>query len=128
MGCSSSKSESSSVTEDGEHPGQPRDVPPPIANLKGSEYKDRLETSEGALVYHLPKSNYSLRYAYVSQRGYYPDALDKPNQDSFYFRTGFGSDNDQALFGVFDGHGEFGTQCSQYARDKVCPHSIENGS
>ena len=70
-------------------------------------------------MYHFPKADYTLRYAFVSQRGYYPDALDKPNQDAFDRRTAFGSDKTQALFGVFDGHGESGTQCAQYVRDKV---------
>lgn len=33
--------------------------------------------------------------------------------------THFGGEPDQAFFGVFDGHGEYGTQCSQFAKDKV---------
>lgn len=59
------------------------------------------------------------RYAYVSQRGLYPDAPDKPNQDSFHVQPAFGGDPDLALFGCFDGHGEFGTECSQFAATYV---------
>jgi hypothetical protein len=67
----------------------------------------------------LPKAGLTLRYAFVSQRGYYPGSPDKPNQDSLCVHTAFGGEPDQAFFGVFDGHGEFGTQCSQFAKDKV---------
>jgi serine/threonine protein phosphatase PrpC len=67
----------------------------------------------------LPRSGYTIRYAYVSQRGYYPDSPDKPNQDSFCVHTSFNGDAEQHLFGVFDGHGDCGTQSSQFARDKV---------
>jgi hypothetical protein len=45
-----------------------------------------------------------LKYSYVSQRGYYPEALDKENQDSFCVHTNFGGDPSKAIFGVFDGN------------------------
>ena len=83
----------------------------------------------------------SMRYAWVSQRGYYPDckmfyqpffpyclylqhtythtAPNKENQDSYVVIPSFGSLKDQALFAVFDGHGKDGHQCAKYARDHV---------
>jgi hypothetical protein len=71
------------------HP-TPRAPPPPhiflphnpVAGgpLTAKEYKERLVTSEGTQSVQLPRANYSIRYAYVSQRGYYPDSPDKPNQ------------------------------------------------
>jgi serine/threonine protein phosphatase PrpC len=76
-------------------------------------------TSEGTQSVTLPRSGYTIRYAYVSQRGYYPDSPDKPNQDSFCVHTSFNGDPEQHLFGVFDGHGDCGTQSSHFARDKV---------
>lgn len=87
--------------------------------LTAKDYKERLVSSEGTQSVFLPQSGYTLRYAYVSQRGYYPDAPNKANQDSFAVHTYFAGDPEQAIFGIFDGHGEFGTQCSQFARDKV---------
>lgn len=33
--------------------------------------------------------------------------------------THYGGDPEQAFFGIYDGHGEFGTECSQFAKDKV---------
>ena len=81
---------------------------------------------------------YDLSYVYVSQRGYYPNgnihiclwlcfvtycwiALSKANQDSYTVCERFGDDNCH-LFGVFDGHGEFGDFCSHFAADQVCIH------
>ena len=55
------------------------------------------------------------RYAYVSQRGYYPDEPNKANQDAFNIVRDFLSDGSW-FFGVFDGHGKEGDLCAQYAK------------
>ncbi len=61
-----------------------------------------------------------IRYAYVSQKGYYPDQLDKANQDAYSVVEKFGpNDSNDAFFAVFDGHGELGDHCAQFARDKL---------
>ncbi len=44
-----------------------------------------------------------LNIAWVSQRGFYPESLDKENQDAFFIGKEFGDDKRHALFGVFDG-------------------------
>jgi hypothetical protein len=41
----------------------------------------RLVTSNGSVPLELPAAGFALRYAFFSQRGYYPDAPDKANQD-----------------------------------------------
>lgn len=128
MGCGTSKSESSSVLEEDTQylETSAGDLgPKAVLNIKGSDYKDRLVTSETTKVHVFPESGLSIRYAYVSQRGYYPESLDKENQDSFCCHTAFSGNRDQALFGVFDGHGEFGTECSQYACEKL-PQNFMN--
>lgn len=81
---------------------------------------------EGSRTVRVPIGNYDLRYSYLSQRGYYPDALDKPNQDSFCIHTPFGTNPDDHFFGVFDGHGEYGAQCSQFAKRKLCENLLRN--
>jgi serine/threonine protein phosphatase PrpC/CRP-like cAMP-binding protein len=63
--------------------------------------------------------NYNLKYCYVSQRGYYPNALSKANQDSYVICEQFLHDKNSHFFGIFDGHGEFGDFCSFYAADMV---------
>lgn len=60
-----------------------------------------------------------IRYAWASQRGYYPDALQKENQDALCVQKNVGGEPDCCFFGVFDGHGTAGTQCATFARDKV---------
>ncbi|XP_054812249.1 protein phosphatase 2C and cyclic nucleotide-binding/kinase domain-containing protein isoform X2 [Prosopis cineraria] len=81
---------------------------------------------DGSRAVKVPSGNFELRYSYLSQRGYYPDALDKANQDSFCIHTPFGTHPDDHFFGVFDGHGEFGTQCSQFVKRKLCENLLRN--
>eukprot|EP00522_Entomoneis_paludosa_P019039 CAMPEP_0172446834 /NCGR_PEP_ID=MMETSP1065-20121228/6320_1 /TAXON_ID=265537 /ORGANISM="Amphiprora paludosa, Strain CCMP125" /LENGTH=797 /DNA_ID=CAMNT_0013198023 /DNA_START=338 /DNA_END=2731 /DNA_ORIENTATION=- len=67
----------------------------------------------------------SLRYAYFSQRGFYPDDPFKPNQDSYCVHeatsqiTHNGVVRMDSLFGVFDGHGKDGHGCAQFARTNL---------
>lgn len=81
---------------------------------------------EGSRKVRVPLGNFELRYSYLSQRGYYPEALDKPNQDSFCIHTPFGTNPDDHFFGVFDGHGEYGAQCSQFTKQKLCENLLRN--
>ncbi|KAK1265063.1 Protein phosphatase 2C and cyclic nucleotide-binding/kinase domain-containing protein [Acorus gramineus] len=81
---------------------------------------------EGSRTVRVPSGNYELKYSYLSQRGYYPEALDKANQDSFCIHTPFGTNPDDHFFGVFDGHGELGAQCSQFAKRKICENLLRN--
>lgn len=81
---------------------------------------------EGSRKVKVALGNYELRYSYLSQRGYYPEALDKPNQDSFCIHTPFGTNPNDNFFGVFDGHGEYGAQCSQFVKRKLCENLLRN--
>ena len=66
--------------------------------------------------------NYKLRYAWVSQRGYYPEDLDKHNQDAHVEVENFGKEQgikDAAFFGVFDGHGKTGDISAGFVRDNL---------
>jgi serine/threonine protein phosphatase PrpC/CRP-like cAMP-binding protein len=63
----------------------------------------------------------SVRYAYLSQRGYYPDDAYKANQDSYSVTHNFSGRKSDAFFGVYDGHGRDGDKCSQFARDHLPP-------
>jgi len=60
-----------------------------------------------------------VRYAYLSQRGYYPDDAHKPNQDSYSVTHDFVGESTDAFFGVYDGHGRDGDGCSQFVRDQL---------
>ncbi|KAJ4957465.1 hypothetical protein NE237_024576 [Protea cynaroides] len=81
---------------------------------------------DGSRTVKVPSGNYQLQYSYLSQRGYYPEALDKANQDSFCIYTPFGSSPDDHFFGVFDGHGEYGAQCSQFVKNRLCENLLRN--
>ncbi|DBA03214.1 TPA: hypothetical protein N0F65_003934 [Lagenidium giganteum] len=70
--------------------------------------------------------DYNLRFAFYSKRGYYPEARKKANQDSYYCETHFNSDSQKAYFAVFDGHGQFGDVCSQFAAERLPQHITEH--
>ena len=72
---------------------------------------------------------FQLEYAFVSQTGYYPEQLNKPNQDKVAVHAPFTppvppaapppTTNTMCFFGVFDGHGTHGDSCAEFARDHV---------
>ncbi|XP_042475273.1 probable protein phosphatase 2C 35 [Macadamia integrifolia] len=67
----------------------------------------------------VPSHNFHLEYSALTQRGYYPDHPDKENQDSFCIKTQVQGNPNLHFFGVYDGHGHFGTQCSYFVRDRL---------
>lgn len=92
---------------------------PTTGPLSPQEFRQRLVCSAGTQEVHLPVSGYTLKYAYVSFRGYYPEALSKPSQDTACAISNFSGDPEQLFLGVFDGHGSAGTDCSQFAKEQV---------
>ena len=84
MGCSASKQ---AVTDDSAVMRRRGPRASMVAGFKTETVKGpaaeapRLVTSNSSLPLDLPAAGYSLRYAFFSQRGYYPDAPDKANQD-----------------------------------------------
>ncbi|OEL15911.1 Protein phosphatase 2C and cyclic nucleotide-binding/kinase domain-containing protein [Dichanthelium oligosanthes] len=81
---------------------------------------------DGSRKVQVPLGNYDLRYSFLSQRGYYPESLEKPNQDSYCIHTPFGTSPDDHFFGVFDGHGEYGAQCSQFVKRRLCENLLRD--
>jgi serine/threonine protein phosphatase PrpC len=66
-------------------------------------------------------------WASLSQRGFYPNAPGKPNQDTCVVAAGLAS-GDAHLFAVFDGHGEFGTECAQFAKVALLRELVDAGN
>ncbi|XP_021727736.1 probable protein phosphatase 2C 35 [Chenopodium quinoa] len=67
----------------------------------------------------VPSHNFCLEYSVLTQRGYYPDSPEKENQDCYCIRTRLCGNSNIHFFGVFDGHGQFGAQCSNFAKDRL---------
>ena len=82
-----------------------------------------------------------MTYAFVSQRGYYPHQLRKPNQDAWragallvrrsprhngaasrYVCASLNRDANAYVLGVFDGHGAEGDLCASGPWDIVTDH------
>ncbi|KAL4194085.1 hypothetical protein AMTRI_Chr05g66950 [Amborella trichopoda] len=80
--------------------------------------------ADGSRTVKVPDGGFELKYSYLSQRGFYPEALDKANQDSFCIHAPFGTNPNDHFFGVFDGHGEFGAECSQFVKRKLCENLL----
>ncbi|KAI4342790.1 hypothetical protein MLD38_027371 [Melastoma candidum] len=67
----------------------------------------------------VPLHDFQLDYSVLTQRGYYPDSPDKENQDSYCIRTQLQGNPNIHFFGVFDGHGLFGTEYSNFVKDRL---------
>jgi len=63
-----------------------------------------------------------LTYAYLSQRGFYPEEPFKANQDAYAVKHELTEGKQDALFGVFDGHGKDGDGCAIYAKTHLPTH------
>ncbi|CAN1331084.1 Protein phosphatase 2C and cyclic nucleotide-binding/kinase domain-containing protein [Linum perenne] len=100
---------------------------PDLGITRLSRVSSQFLPPDGSRTVKVGSQGYELRYSYLSQRGYYPDALDKANQDSFCIHTPFGTGVDDNFFGVFDGHGEFGAQCSQFVKKQLCENLLRSG-
>ena len=87
--------------------------------LTYDDIKDRLECGEQRTIPLGKDSGLSLRYAYVCGRGIYPHDPHKNNQDAFKVIPNFNGDPEQLFLGVFDGHGEYGDDCSYFVRDNI---------
>ncbi|XP_058084360.1 probable protein phosphatase 2C 35 [Magnolia sinica] len=106
---------------------------PSISDEEGQDYRDigphsttsilenhrHILTESSVGFVPVPSHNFHLQYSFLTQRGYYPDSPDKENQDSFCIHTRVQGNPNLHFFGVFDGHGQFGTQCSNFVRDRL---------
>ena len=90
--------------------------------LSQEEVNARIQCCDKTQHFTLGKTGIKLRYAYLSQRGYYPEDLYKANQDAFKIVPNFGGDKSRLFFGVFDGHGQDGDHCSYFVRDNIEAH------
>ncbi|GAB2266384.1 hypothetical protein Dimus_001393 [Dionaea muscipula] len=67
----------------------------------------------------VPSHNFRLEYAVLTLQGHYPDSPGKINQDSYRIETCIQGNPNIHFFGVFDGHGQFGAECSRFAKDRL---------
>ena len=89
-----------------------------IEPLTKEELEERTDISDN-LRFELGDTGITLRYSWLSQRGYYPEDLEKPNQDAFKVIPSFGGNPQCFFMGVFDGHGSAGDPIAYYVRDNV---------
>jgi len=120
MGCANSSSKQPPSDQGGHGGGSDEPEEEEAYNpLTEDEVNARIVCSREAEIFKLGTSKIALRYAYLSQRGYYPEDLYKANQDAFKVIPRFAGEADQIFFGVFDGHGVDGDSCSYFVRDNI---------
>ncbi|KAK6117284.1 LOW QUALITY PROTEIN: hypothetical protein DH2020_048955 [Rehmannia glutinosa] len=120
MGCIQAKccrrypssSDGDDKDESGLYPGQNTHIP---ANMSLD-------------VVDVPSHNFSLSYSVLTHRGYYPETPDKENQDSYCIRTNIQGNPNVHFFGVFDGHGLCGTQCSNFVKDRLVEKLMDDAA
>jgi serine/threonine protein phosphatase PrpC/CRP-like cAMP-binding protein len=66
-----------------------------------------------------------MQYAYVSQRGFYPEEPFKANQDAYCIHTNLIPGKDDSFFAVFDGHGKDGDGCAIFAKNHLPKHIVQ---
>ncbi|KAI3792796.1 hypothetical protein L2E82_06687 [Cichorium intybus] len=67
----------------------------------------------------IPSHDFKLECAALTRRGYYPDTPNKENQDCFCIKTSIQGNPNVHIFGVFDGHGHSGKQCSNFVKNRL---------
>lgn len=76
--------------------------------------------------YDFVHAGVTIKAAWVSRRGYYPENPDKDNQDSLSFLPSFGNRQNQSFFAVYDGHGKDGHVVSRYCANDL-PTNVKTG-
>lgn len=114
MGCCESVEEDDSY-QGGPRPGGMESAQKPRGEEKALRKVDCSKESREIICGGL-----RLRYAFFSQKGYYPDDPHKANQDAYSVTERFGAiGSNDSFFAVYDGHGRDGDLCAQFARDKL---------
>ncbi|XP_077232252.1 putative protein phosphatase 2C 35 isoform X2 [Tasmannia lanceolata] len=88
-------------------------------SILGHENHGHVHTESSVGLTRVPSYNFHLQYSFLTQRGHYPESPDKENQDSLCIRTQLQGNPNLHFFGVFDGHGQFGTECSNFVKDRL---------
>lgn len=116
MGCGTSKGGTQVQIANGEDGTAEEEFTSPLTEEQIQERVVAIDKSRAFVMKSIPLT---VRYAYVSQRGYYPDELNKSNQDAFCIAENVCGEEESVFFGVFDGHGSTGDKCSAFVRDTV---------
>uniref|UniRef100_A0A7S2SXC6 protein-serine/threonine phosphatase n=1 Tax=Chloropicon primus TaxID=1764295 RepID=A0A7S2SXC6_9CHLO len=97
-----------------------------LVKSPGSERRKKMrprarfvEAPDEAFVHHFPSHGLTIKSAYASRRGYYPNNARWKNQDSYCLIHNYCGQEERVLMGVFDGHGSSGAGCSQFAGREI---------
>merc|ERR1712166_112680 len=101
----------------GELPGSPK--PTEAAWSAKHMQPGALLCIDGTTTLEIPDHNYSMECAFVSQTGYYPEKKAHRNQDCYTLHRALNGNPNVHMLSIFDGHGPYGTEVAQFARDNI---------
>ena len=101
-------------------PQSPTKSPKSPSSKPYNRAKDRIDAIDKSRT--IDCGGIKMTYAYLSQRGFYPDDPFKANQDAYAIKNGLLKGKMDALFAVFDGHGKDGDGCAIYAKRNLPTH------
>lgn len=100
------------------------------SHRRDEDIPTRRATSGKTLELTIPvegNDSFKVKYAFISQPGYYPDQISKPNQDKYCVRENFRNHSGEAFFGVYDGHGEHGADCADFVAQTL-PDNVKSSA
>lgn len=114
MGCVAAKG---AVDSDTRNWSEVKDSPLSSAEILGRTVLDKSS---------ITMANRQMEIGVVCFRGYYPESPHKPNQDAYSVLTPDDmQESTKAIFGVYDGHGQFGDLCAKYAATEIPKSAIK---
>lgn len=122
MGCVQAKcyAQANCCTSCFQYPKSPNDEEGNFQKLGSSPgHKRNLILNNSSDSVLIPSHDYCLEFSVFSQKGHYPEMPDKENQDSFCIKTHIQGNPNVHFFGVFDGHGQFGSECSNFVKNRL---------
>lgn len=123
MGCISSKEPKEGPGVEAEHKKQRRRLsvaPQHVGDEKESATTTESQTSAAAALTNLEKeARGTWEHSTLTKKGVVPYSKKKVNQDRAIVKYAVGGDADVSLFGVMDGHGEFGHSVSTWVEEQL---------
>lgn len=90
-----------------------------IDDMKLNTMKNSSDSSVGSGEIQTQVKGLCIRYAFLTQRGHYPEQPFKANQDVVIFQSALQGNPGNHLWGVLDGHGEYGAECARFAGSRL---------
>lgn len=99
-------------------PGHVGDI---TSSEQAAQREDEIENTEVNMteIAQKAKTLARLEHVFLSRKGFVPYSKKKTNQDRYVLKYGVGDEENLCMFGVMDGHGEFGHDVSEFVKQNL---------